>query len=108
MTIEYRQRSRQAETYRALIAVGRRSETGCAAAENLGARGELNVDFQADDGFVLGNQLRRGQRFHAGGHIEIIKGEPLGARYWPRNFSIFCSVPSAYCRLLRAPSTSPF
>ncbi len=29
-------------------------------------------------------------------------------RYCPRNFSIFWSVPSAYCRLLRAPSTSPF
>src|SRR5271154_248059 len=103
MTIQHRQSAWQAEAHWTHMGVGRGSETSGAAAEDLCARSELNVDFQADNGFVLGNQLRRGQRFHAGGHTEIIKAEPLARAIGPETSRSFGACPlriAGYCERL--------
>ena len=65
---QHRQRAGQSQAYRADVGVGRRAETGGAAAEDLGARGELDVDFQADDRLVLGDDLGAGLKTGARRH----------------------------------------
>ena len=60
----------QAQAHRADVGVRRIAEAGRAAAENLGARQELDVDFQSDDRLVPG--LRRDRSFRRGGHVLII------------------------------------
>ena len=55
---EHRQSARQREADRADVRVGRRAEAGGAAAENLGAGGELAVDFETDDGLVFCDEVR--------------------------------------------------
>ena len=51
--VQNRQRARQAEADGTDISVWRIAEVSGAAAENLGVRQKLDVDFQTDDGLVF-------------------------------------------------------
>src|SRR5204862_55797 len=57
--VQHRKRAGEAQAHRADVGVRRRAERGGAPAERFGARQELGVDLQTDDGLV-----RRGA--HAG------------------------------------------
>ena len=65
--VEHRQRAGQPEADRADVGVGRGAEVVGAAAEGLGGGQQLHVDFESDDGLVLGQNFR-GQT-GSGGHI---------------------------------------
>ncbi len=54
LSIEYRERARQAEAHRADIGIWRIAKLGRAAAKNLGFRQKLDVHFQANDRLILG------------------------------------------------------
>ena len=57
LAAEHRQGSGQSQANRANIRVGRRAETGGAAAENLGVRSELDVHLKPDDDLIFGDDL---------------------------------------------------
>jgi hypothetical protein len=66
--------SRQPQTDRADVGIGRSAETGRAATEDLGVGGELDVNFQADDRLVLfdyGSRARRHVFHYSGGYSRI-------------------------------------
>ena len=75
MAVQHRQRARQTQANRADIGIGRRSETGGAAAENLGSRGQLDVHFQADHRLVLCDDVRCGEGLGARRHLSIIAAD---------------------------------
>ncbi len=56
--VEHRQRAGQPQAHRADVGVGRRAETVGATAEGLGRGEQLHVDFEPDDGLVLGQNFR--------------------------------------------------
>ena len=56
--VEHRQCAGQAETNRADVGVGRGAEMIGAAAKGLGGGEQLHVDFESDDGLVLGQDFR--------------------------------------------------
>ena len=64
--VEHRQGAGQAQADRADVGVGRRAEVIGAAAEGLGRGQQLDVNFESDDGLVLGQELGREC---SGGHI---------------------------------------
>jgi hypothetical protein len=49
--VEHRQRARQPEAHRADVRIGRRTEPGAAAAEDLARSQQLRVNLEADYGF---------------------------------------------------------
>ncbi len=53
LTVQYRQHAGMAEADRAGMRIGRRTEFGGAAAEDLGLRVQLDMHFESDDRFVL-------------------------------------------------------
>ena len=55
LAVEDRQGSRQPQADRAGLGVGGVAEAGRAAAEDLAGGGQLDVDLQADDGFIVGS-----------------------------------------------------
>ena len=57
--VEHRQRAGQAQADRADVGVGRRAEMIGATAEGLGSGEQLHVDFESDDGLVLGQDFGR-------------------------------------------------
>ena len=57
--IEHRQRARQPQAHRADVGVGRRAKMIGATAEGLGSGEQLHVDFESDDGLVLGQDFGR-------------------------------------------------
>ena len=61
--VQDRQRAGQAEADRAGVGVGSVAEARGAGAEDFRFGQELGVDFEADDGLVLGQHLRRNRRF---------------------------------------------
>ena len=57
LAAEHGEGAGKAEADRADVGVGRRAETGGTAAEDLGGGGQLDVDFEADYGFVARDHL---------------------------------------------------
>ena len=57
--VEHRQRAGQPQADRADVGVRRRAEVIGATAEGLGGGEQLHVDFESDDGLVLGQNFRR-------------------------------------------------
>ena len=53
LAVHHRQRAGQAERDRVGLRVGRQTEVGAAPREHLALGLKLNVDFQADDDFVV-------------------------------------------------------
>src|SRR5450759_3920906 len=68
LAAEHGERAGKAEANRAHVGVGRRAETGGAAAEDLGGRGQLHVDFEPDDRLVARDHLGRRRGDGGGGH----------------------------------------
>ena len=78
LLVQHRQRAGQSQAYRTDIGVRRIAKAGRAAAEDLGLRQQLDVDFESDDRLVLG--LRRDRGFRRGGHTCDYSGDGRGIR----------------------------
>ncbi len=78
--VEDGQRTGEAEADGADVGVGRRAEFVGAAAEGLGLGEELDVDLEADDGFVFGADF--GRERDGGGHGKVQFRTAAGRGTW--------------------------
>ncbi len=101
LPVQNRQRAGQPQADRADVGVGRRAKMIGATAKSLGRGEQLDVDFESNDGLVLGQDFRS----ESSGHIEILARHDFPPGWF---FPVFRkemdSIPACFVSKMPGPS----
>ena len=76
LPVQHRQRAGQPQARRADVRIGLATVLVYAAAEGLGLRKQLDVNLKADDGLILGKNLRRERSGSGHGQLRFYQLHP--------------------------------